>query len=895
MKHRQKLLLYFLFFCVLHMEATDISTQYLYLSGRGCDEMVPWDFYCTDGRNSGRWTTIGVPSCWEMQGFGTLQYGYWWNEWNPKPHTEAVAGEHGMYKKSFLIPESWRKMRIEIVFEAVMTDAKVMVNGRLAGPVHQGGFSPFRYDITSLLRVGKENLLEVDVAKESANDKVNHAERRGDYWNFGGIIRPVYLEAKPQKCIERVAIDADMYGGFRADVLTKNMKDGSVSLQIDGRDFGSFTVNGDSTRIVAKMDNPHLWTAETPYLYTATLTLTDRRGRLKHQCRQRFGFRSVEVRPKDGLYVNGVAVKLKGVNRHSFRPETGRTLSWEKNMEDVKLIKSMNMNAVRLSHYPADSDFYELCDSLGLYVLDELTGWQNAHDTITGIRLVEELVKRDVNHPCILFWDSGNEGGFNYALEPVFQQLDPQHRMVIYPWSKTRNGLSTRHYRSYMETKKILDSGDVYMPTEFLHSAYDGGGGAGLYDYWTLMKRYNNSAGGFIWVMADEGVAVGDSIDCAGNFGPDGIVGPHHEKEASYWTVRQLWSPIQVSLLEKGLNLRNEYDFLSLEGCRLHIRQLQMPEYGGKEETVMMDSTLFCPNILPGDSAFVSIPLWAAAVMEVTAIDRHGENVCTWRFHKDIHLQSESYAENSSNVNPDFPIGRPRFIAARRSDRLRDVNVKLDRKKAQNAKEYILYEDSAVIESIRKEEGKTTIVYKNGHLRRIVWSSLSDGSVRLDYEYEMNGMVDLMGITFDYPEHLVKGKRWVGDGPYRVWQNRLHGPQYGYWENDYNNTIPGKSFDYPEFKGFFSNVSWMQLITADGAIGIINPGPKKYVGVYTPEDGIDNFLFQLPSLGISILDVIPAIRNKVDYSDLNGPSAQPYYADGIYGGTVIFRFSSPKP
>ena len=115
---------------------------------------------------------------------------------------------------------------------------------------------------------------------------------------------------------------------------------------------------------------------------------------------------------------------MKGVNRHSFRPESGRTLSYAKNMEDVLLIKSMNMNAVRLSHYPADKEFYDICDSLGLYVIDELTGWQHPQKTTVGRRLVRELVTRDVNHPSVVIWASGNEGGFNYELEPDFLRYD---------------------------------------------------------------------------------------------------------------------------------------------------------------------------------------------------------------------------------------------------------------------------------------------------------------------------------------------------------------------------------------------------------------------------------------------------------------------------------------
>jgi beta-galactosidase/beta-glucuronidase len=127
---------------------------------------------------------------------------------------------------------------------------------------------------------------------------------------------------------------------------------------------------------------------------------------------------------------------LKGVNRHSFRPDTGRALTHANSYEDVKLIRGMNMNAVRMSHYSPEESFLEACDELGLYVLDELSGWQHSHDTEVGRKLVRELVERDVNHPAILFWDNGNEGGFNRELDPEYARYDPQHRKVLHPGTR---------------------------------------------------------------------------------------------------------------------------------------------------------------------------------------------------------------------------------------------------------------------------------------------------------------------------------------------------------------------------------------------------------------------------------------------------------------------------
>ena len=145
----------------------------------------------------------------------------------------------------------------------------------------------------------------------------------------------------------------------------------------------------DHASINFAVKSPELWTAETPAMYQATFTLLDKAGKTLHVENQKFGFRTIETRESDGLYINGRRVMIKGVNRHSFRPESGRTLSKAKNIEDVLLIKSMNMNAVRLSHYPADPEFFEACDSLGLYVMDELSGWHGKHETINGQKLVK--------------------------------------------------------------------------------------------------------------------------------------------------------------------------------------------------------------------------------------------------------------------------------------------------------------------------------------------------------------------------------------------------------------------------------------------------------------------------------------------------------------------------
>ena len=425
MEKRQFFMLMAFFLPFSGMSAQE--TERLYLSGHGCDDMVEWDFKCTDvavGATSRRcnneWTKIGVPSCWELQGFGTYQYGM---RFYGKATPEGIASEKGCYKTEFLLPQEWQGRQIELVFEAVFTDANVTINGRKAGNgLYQGGFTRHTIDVSDRVYFGnRKNRLEVEVSKESSNPQVNLAERRADYWNFGGIWRPVFIVAKPWQNIQRVAIDARADGRFLADVfLTRSLTGCSVDVDVVGTDgkkvAGSHavTVVSDQAKVDFTVKDPKMWNAEQPNLYTAVFTLSNAEGKTLHVERQRFGFRSIEYRHSydggddDGVFINGRKVIFKGVNRHSFRPETGRTLSKAKNIEDVKLIKSMNMNAVRLSHYPADPEFLDVCDSMGLYVECELPGWHHAHETIIGSQIAEEMVTRDVNHPSVIFWSNGN-------------------------------------------------------------------------------------------------------------------------------------------------------------------------------------------------------------------------------------------------------------------------------------------------------------------------------------------------------------------------------------------------------------------------------------------------------------------------------------------------------
>lgn len=950
----KKLLQYAILFVGLFISNNSVSqnkistdnteTGIQYLSGTGSDDAVDWEFYCTNGRNSGKWTTIKVPSCWELQGFGTYQYGM---PFYGKANPPGIATEQGKYKYKFKLPAEWEGRTVRIVFDGVMTDCEAQINGRRCGHLHQGAFYRFKSDVSDRIFFGdKENILEVTVNKESANASVNLAERRADYWNFGGIFRPVFVEALPAQFIDRSAINAKADGSFYADVFLGLAMDSNTKViaeitDINGKRIGkpieaSLANGSDKAIINGKFENIKKWTAETPNLYEVNFSLVIN-GKVLHKVKDRFGFRTIEIRKSDGIYINGKKVNIRGVNRHSFRPETGRTLSRKDNYDDVKLIKEMNMNAVRLSHYPSDPAFLEACDELGLYVIVELAGWHNKYDTDAGTKLVHEMVKRDVNHACVIWWANGNEGGHNPELVKEFYKFDPQQRVVLHP-QKNFNGFETMHYRSYGESQEYMRKPEIFMPTEFLHALYDGGAGAGLYDYWEMMRKHPRCAGGFIWMFADEGVVRTDQngrIDNVGNYGADGIVGPHHEKEGSFFTVKQIWSPVQImdkelpENFDGSFNIENRYDFTNLNQCRFVWTLKRLKD----KENIIKSGEIKNFDLAPNTAGTLKINLpdnWRnTEVLYLTAYGPNNEELWTWNWtwkdagqfynfekgktsisSKDTEdiltvtsgntalIFNKKTGELTSVLKNGKPISfgqGPRFFAARRGDRSMDVYYNHDDNSARSKER--IYEDISGDNKLIAFNYITTsdsIVVTSdyfGNMRQAQWIIKSNGTILLNYTYQYEGVVELMGIKFDYPESQVKSKKWLGDGPYRVWQNRLHGTNFGIWQNDYNDPIPGESFIYPEFKGYFSNWKWAEINTTEGTIKIGNSGnDSSYLGVYSPRDGRDVLLYTIPDGGISVLKVIPAVRNKVNATDLVGPSSQAQWVSGLLKGSIYLDF-----
>lgn len=845
----------------------DTQTQTLYLSGKDKDHQVEWQFFCSDGARSGEWSTIRVPSCWEQEGFGHYNYG----------HDRPAHNEQGIYRTSFVLPEKWDRKRIFIVFEGVMTDAEVRINGNPAGPVHQGAFYRFKYDITSLVKRQEENTLEVTVSKESSNKSINEAERRADYWIFGGIFRPVYLEAQPDTFIDHVAIDARHTGELRADLWIdgdagRQLKADIAIVDEHGQIVGKTepsVMNGDSTRLSLSIRSPKAWTSETPDLYTARFTLYED-GHPIHTYDKRFGFRSIELRKNDGFYVNGVKVKFKGVCRHTFWPESGRTSSKALAIEDVNLIKEMNMNAVRMSHYPPDQYFLDVCDSLGLYVIDELAGWQSAYDGPTSIRLVHDMIQRDVNHPCIVIWSNGNEGGFPKAARPWYSRLDIQQRHVVEPWSRY-DGVDTHHYPRFRPAMERATRGDVvYMPTESLHGLHDGGHGAGLEDYWQMMRTTPTAAGMFLWDFADEGVIrhdLNDSIDVYNDKAPDGILGPHHEKEGSFYTIKEVWSPVHVerpdlsSNFDGTLTISNRYHFTNLRTIRFTATLLKYPAPLSADKVRKHSISVPSPDVAPwteGKRLTIDLPSdWRNNdVLALTACDADGNVICNWT----------------------WPITDTRQM----TERLLPKKQKpLKGKKS-----------AAAIAEIQ-EQLKPRFVGIDSTQASLKLTALAGGWIRMDYSYTLDGDYDIAGITFDYPEADVTGATLLADGPYRVWKNRMKGVSYEIHEKTYNNTITGQTWEYPEFKGYYAHFTAMKLHGRTQQLTLLSATDNVFLHLFTPERPkhmSKNVNPAFPDGQLSLLSCIPAVGTKFSRAEEEGPQGSKAHFDKqTITGTVFLK------
>lgn len=919
---------------VLNMQAQAPHPERIYLSGTGTDYTRTWEFYCSKGQNSGKWKSIEVPSCWELQGFGEYTYGRYYTIKGAKPSDET-----GIYRYRFLTPDCGKNDRVKLFFDGVMTDAEVWVNGKSAGQIHQGAFYRFSYDITSLLKTEGENLLEVKVAKQSANKSVNAAERRADWWLYGGIYRPVWLEVVPAVSVEHFILDARADGSLRASVRTvgnaegyvldvsiRGLKDGKPLRTVQGKEQVScpLSTSGRETEFTCKWSDVKVWNTEAPELYVARLELKDRSGNVIQVREERIGFRTIEFFPQDGIYLNGTRLIVKGINRHSFSVDGGRTTSAAMSRQDALLIKEMNMNAVR-SHYPPDEHFLDMCDSLGLVYIDELSGWHGRYDTETGARLIREMVERDVNHPSVILWSNGNEGGWNTDNDSLFCKYDKfQRRHVIHPWADF-DGLDTHHYPAYLTGVARFTNGyKVFMPTEFMHAMYDQGGGAGLRDFWDRWMTNPMFAGGFIWVFCDEAPKRSDRggvLDSDGSNAPDGVVGPRREKEGSFYAIRSQWSPVQIKPLlitehfDGSFFVSNEYIYTNLKDCRMTYEVLSCDiPMQRVVSRILARGEVTLPALSPGETgkARFSLPASFAEgdVLKLEAFDRDGHRICDWSF--PIRLANPYFQRHLAQVSTGLSgntvsacnNGKEIVLKSEKVSVTFDAATGMILRVLSGNTEIpltngpvavgmkMVYQPASSYVRQDSEEAVFCARYKGG-ADSIVWRLTSQGLLYMDAvllnrasggggfdDAFMDTEVYNLGLTFSYPERICKGMKWLGRGPYRVWKNRIPGTNYGIWHKDYNNTVTGESYDnlvYPEFKGYHANMYWATFESDTAPFTVYSRTDGIFYRVFTPEEpkgSAKRTMPEFPEGDISFLLDIPAICSFKPIEQ-QGPNSQP--------------------
>jgi Glycosyl hydrolases family 2, TIM barrel domain/Glycosyl hydrolases family 2, sugar binding domain/Glycosyl hydrolases family 2 len=942
-------------------------TQVQYLSGLDKDNTVPWDFMLTGaGRKVNVQTTIPVPSCWELMGFGVYQYGG-----NPN-------GETGHYSHQFAIPASWAGKKIFLVFEGVFTDTAAKINGQSAGPAHQGGFYEFKYDVTDKVVPGANtNVLEVTVSKWSASVNIARSEQQGlDYWDFGGIYRPVYLEAKPAAYIEHIAanpladgnitVKADLGGSYNNYSVKAFVTDATGKPL--GSSFSNPVASGESNVVLsASLPQPNPWSAEFPTLYTVTVQLLDANKAVVHSVTNQIGFRTVTFVKNRGFFINGKKVVMRGVARHEEWPTSGRTTSRAVSILDITMMKEANFNAVRMSHYPPNKIFLEECDRLGLYVLDEFDSYQHhgdqggngPMDITNGVRLIEEMIRRDVNHPSIIAWDNGNEGGANPNLDGdngrttnYFGIFDLQKRMVVRPQQggQVFNGLITDHYEYYASISgNYLRPGaqNVFMPTEMIHSLYDGGGGACLAEIWNLFLTAPNSGGMFVWSWDDEGIRHDDTgvMDVSGQSAPDGIVGPFREKEASYYTYKAIFSPVQIDAPDPAnftgtLAVSNRYNFTSLDQCTFHWQLGFYPDAADSTSAfstnaltgglrVVVDGGNFKgPSIVAGGTGSLVLPKFPGDgnkydALRLTATDPLGNNIYTWTWPlhmpaqiRDRILGAVSSSAPAINATADaneisITNGSRVFRFSKTTGTLDSVTVSNLPVSFSNGPRPVAGGDWEVSGVTNYFDGANYVIQINNltdATNGFQWTLRPDGWLKLSYRYTLTGAQSFMGITFDYPADQVTGMNWLGQGPYRVWKNRIAGQEIFGHTKAFNDTWTGQSTNYaarhgtptksqwvyPEFAGYHGQFYWATLQTTEQPITVVTPTSGLFFRVLTPPKTDDNNVNPtFPPGTISLLHGITPMGAKFDAAAKIGPSGAMNIATGTYTGEADFFFGVP--
>ena len=599
-------------------------------------EYSPEGFEKRDYDTAG-WDTIEVPSCWQLKGYDHMHYTDVLYLFPLNPPYVPTENPTGIYKRSFEIPENWMENDTILRFEGVDSAYDVWVNGEHVG-FSKVSRLPAEFDISSYINKG-ENQVTVRVYKWSDGTYLEDQ----DMWWFSGIYRNVSLISAPKARIEDCRIHADL-----DDSYTTGLFDAQIRLAGEGTlkwvlaDAEGVTAAsgeaeaGESASISARLESVRTWTAETPYLYTLTLSM-EQNGTVSHQVSYRLGFRRVEV--KGNVFtVNGKAVLINGVNHHDYSPEGGRTVDLEVMRQDVLLMKQHNINAIRFSHYPSIEAIYDFCDEYGMYVIDEADlechgfEWAHVYDMITDdpswenayVDRAVRMVERDYNHPSIIMWSLGNESyfGVNFKKEAEAIRAMDSSRLIHYEGDFEAE-ITDVYSTMYSRLKGLKEIGETKMKHNrpHIHCEYShamGNGPGCLADYQKLYRTYDRLQGGFIWEWYDHGIKTTDEngtvtykyggnygdFPTNGNFCIDGLLMPDRTPSPGLVEYKQVICPVWMERLGETGDLfavKNYYDFKTLDGIYLECAVTD-----GKEtlETFTIDSL----HTEPGVEEILTIP-----------------------------------------------------------------------------------------------------------------------------------------------------------------------------------------------------------------------------------------------------------------------------------------------
>lgn len=581
-------------------------------------ENRPMEFYKLDYDISS-WKEIPVPSNWEMLGYGTPIYTnvtYPFKNDPPfiKPKkgftNEIEVNPVGSYRKQFTIPTDWKDNEIFLHFDGAYSCLNIWVNGEKVG-YSEGANNDAEFNITKFVKVG-ENTLAVEVFRWTDASYIEDQ----DMFRLSGIHRDVYLRATPKLHVRDYVLTSHFLNGdltkavlnvdaFVHNYDLKKKQQGQLLvklLDIDRNVVATSTAkvmptkSGDETKISLQLplDNPKLWSAELPHLYSVVISLEDAKSRELEAMSSKFGFRKIEVKNKR-VYLNNKLVFFKGVNRHDTHPKFGKAVPLESMIEDVMLMKQNNINTMRTSHYPNSAKIYAICDYYGMYVMDEAdlenhgnhgigfdTSWTPAF-----VDRIERVIQRDRNHSSVIFWSLGNEGGDGANFDAMYdraKEMDTS-RPIHYEGKNKIVDIDSHMYPSLERMIQFDKNGSdkPYFLCEYAHAM--GNAMGNLKEYWDYVEHDSERMiGGCIWDWIDQGINMQGQPDDQYYFGGDfgdkpndgefscnGLVTPDRKPTAKLIEVHKVYQYIRVKMLNSTrLEVENRYEDYNLNMFNLN-------------------------------------------------------------------------------------------------------------------------------------------------------------------------------------------------------------------------------------------------------------------------------------------------------------------------------------